>query len=137
MSSTRQAGVFGDSDFRKSGIEANNWAFNPTDRNSRPTELRRSSSSSMIKTVDRSSEFGSARDKTVSAMGSSPFTQLDLTPASRSFLRQELTHNGYGGIAVLPKNAHKPRFSHQKLPFERFQYRVQPWHRRLVPTARA
>jgi hypothetical protein len=31
----------------------------------------------MIKTVERSSEFGSARDKTVSAMGFSPFTQLD------------------------------------------------------------
>src|ERR1700730_16262750 len=103
MSSTRQAGVFGDSDFRKPGIEANNWAFNPTDRSSRPTELRRSSSSSMIKTVERSSEFGSARDKTVSAMGFSPFTQLDLTPASHSFPRQELIHNGRGGIAVLQK----------------------------------
>src|SRR6476620_10401423 len=127
MSSTRQAGVFGDSDFRNSGIEANNWAFNPTDRNSRPTELRRSSSSSTIKTVERSSEVGSARDKTVAAMGFSPFTQLDLTPASRSILTHQLTHNRCGGIAVLPRNAHRPRFSHLTLLFDRFQSTLHSW----------
>jgi hypothetical protein len=32
MSSTRQAGVFGYSELRKSGIEANSCTFNPTDR---------------------------------------------------------------------------------------------------------
>jgi hypothetical protein len=38
----------------------------------------------MTKTVERASEFGSARNETVSAMASSPFTKLRLlAPVSR------------------------------------------------------
>src|SRR4029077_1556511 len=83
MSSTRQAAVFRHSDLRKSGIDANSCALNPTDRSRRPTELRRSASSSMIKTVECASEF--AFDEPVSAMGFSPFTKLRFRACAQGF----------------------------------------------------
>src|SRR5882757_4751929 len=83
-SSTRQLGPSVGSDLRKSETDANSLAFKPTDRSRRPSELRRSTSSSMTKIVEVASSIAAAQSWRSRA--TLP-TQVSINPALRRYSR--------------------------------------------------
>ena len=70
----------------------------------------------MTKTVECASGFGSARDETVSAMGSSSFTKLRLRACAKEFRLLTIGMN-----SCLASVAPKPRFRQGKLLFVLFR----------------